>query len=142
MQNLANHTRYSKGFHYVILPLLFLGTIASLVNLWLQISMHDEIFTAILLALLFTCASVFVIQLRRFALKAQDRAIRAEENFRHYVLTHKLLDSKLAISQIIALRFAPDDEFVVLADRAARENLSPDEIKKAIRNWKADEHRA
>jgi hypothetical protein len=46
-----------------------------------------------------------------FALRAQDRAIRAEENLRHFILTGKPFDSRLRMSQIIALRFAPDDEF-------------------------------
>jgi len=45
------------------------------------------------------------------------------------------------MKQIIALRFAPDDEFVILADRAIKENLSPVEIKKEIKNWRADHHR-
>ena len=79
---------------------------------------------------------------RSFSLKAQDRAIRAEENLRHFVLTGKLLDKNLQIKQIIALRFAPDDEFIALAERAVKENLSNDDIKKAIKNWRADHHRA
>jgi hypothetical protein len=78
---------------------------------------------------------------RMFALKAQDRAIRAEENLRHYVLTGKLLDPKLTVRQVIGLRFAPDAEFVALAQRAAAENLSEDDIKKAVKNWKADTYR-
>jgi len=39
------------------------------------------------------------------------------------------------------LRFADDDEFVSLAEKAANENMKPDDIKKAIVNWKADHHR-
>jgi hypothetical protein len=46
------------------------------------------------------------------------------------------------MSQVIALRFAPDEELIILAKRAADENLSGTDIKKAIRNWKADFHRA
>ncbi len=83
----------------------------------------------------------FFIFARSFALKAQDRAIRAEESLRHYSLTGKLFDSKINISQILALRFAPDEEFLELTKRAAIENLSKDEIKKAIRNWKPDHNR-
>ena len=49
-----------------------------------------------------------------FAVGAQDRAIRAEENLRHFALTGKLLDKRLRKSQVIALRFADDDEFVLL----------------------------
>ena len=79
---------------------------------------------------------------RSFALKAQDRAIRAEENFRHYLATGKPLDSRLTMRQIIGLRFAGDDEFVALAKQAADENLSEKQIKMAIKNWKADNDRA
>ena len=76
-----------------------------------------------------------------FALKAQDRAIRAEENLRHFALTGKLLDPRLDMRQVIALRFASDAEFVALARRAAADTLTPDAIKQAIQNWRADTYR-
>ena len=79
--------------------------------------------------------------LRSFALKAQDRAIRAEENFRYYLLTNKPLPSALSMRQIVGLRFASDDEFVALAEKAAKENLTEEAIKKAIKNWKGDYYR-
>ena len=72
----------------------------------------------------------------------QDRAIRAEENLRHFAMTGKLLNPELKIGQIVALRFASDEEFVVLAMRALEENLSREDIKKAIKTWRADNHRA
>ena len=78
---------------------------------------------------------------RVFALKAQDRAIRAEENFRHFILTGKPLDKQLHISQVIALRFASDEEFPALAKKAAAEKLSQKQIKQAVQNWKADYYR-
>ena len=56
-------------------------------------------------------------------------------------LTGKLLDKRLRKSQVIALRFADDDEFIPLAEKAANENMKPGEIKKTIINWKADHHR-
>jgi len=58
------------------------------------------------------------------------------------VLTGKLLNPGLTMSQIVALRFASDLEFVELANRAVVENMSNDDIKKAIKNWKADNDRA
>jgi hypothetical protein len=78
---------------------------------------------------------------RAFALKAQDRAIRAEEQFRHFLLTGKPLDPRLRMSQIIALRFSSDQEFPSLAQKAAEANLSSKDIKTAIVNWRADEYR-
>ena len=84
---------------------------------------------------------VHVVSSVKFALKAQDRAIKAEENFRYYLLTGKALSSKLTMRQIIGLRFASDEEFVALADKAVKENLSEKEIKKSIKSWKADTYR-
>ena len=79
---------------------------------------------------------------RSFALKAQDRAIRAEENFRYFILTGKRLSQDISLSQIIALRFASDEEFVSLAAMAIEQNLKQDEIKRLIKNWRPDYHRA
>jgi hypothetical protein len=140
-QNFANHARFVKGYHFVLAVLLLIGTIASFINVGMQIYGHYDILSSILIALLFVCAMFIFLFMRQFPIKAQDRAIRAEENLRHFILTHKALDSRLTIPQVAALRFAPDDEFVVLADRAAKDNLSPMEIKKEIRNWKPDTHR-
>ena len=78
---------------------------------------------------------------RSFALKAQDRAIRAEENFRHYVLASKRLDPRVTTRQVVGLRFAADEEFVDLARKAVEESLSENEIKKAVKNWRADTYR-
>jgi hypothetical protein len=78
---------------------------------------------------------------RMFSLKAQDRAIRAEENLRHYVLTGKLLDPRLSVGQIVALRFAADQEFAALAARAAQESMPPDAIKRAVQHWRGDTYR-
>ena len=78
---------------------------------------------------------------RQFALKAQDRAIRAEENFRHFILTGKPLDSRLRVGQIVGLRFASDEEFPALAAKAAAEGIKGEEIKKLIKTWRGDHHR-
>lgn len=141
-QNYANHARYVKGFHLVLGSLLVIGTITSLVNVYQQWSAHYDMMEPILIAVLFICGLLLFWYSRQFAVTVQDRAIRAEENLRHFILKNKPLDSRITMAQVIALRFAPDDEFVVLAERAAKENLSKDEIKKAIKDWKADHHRA
>ena len=111
----------------------------SIVNL-----IHADAHTHYSAALILLISVVLIIiywYARRFALKAQDRAIRAEENFRHFILTGKPLDNRLRMSQIIALRFAPDDEFPSLAKKAVEEKLRSKEIKAAIQNWKADHNR-
>jgi hypothetical protein len=49
--------------------------------------------------------------------------------------------SKLSVKQIVALRFASDDELGSLLERAVRENLSPRDIKGSIRSWRPDLYR-
>lgn len=48
------------------------------------------------------------------------------------------LEEKLKLSQIIALRFARDEELLALIDKTMKENLSNKDIKKAIKKRKAD----
>jgi hypothetical protein len=141
-QNYSNHVRLVPGFHYVLAGILFLTLIGSLINLWKSWSDHERLYSAALIVVLTICCGFLFYYARTFPLKAQDRAIRAEENLRHFVLTGKLLDPRLVIGQVIALRFAPDDEFVALAKKAAEGNMPADAIKRAIKNWRADNHRA
>ena len=105
-------------------------------------SSDENFYDASLLAFGSLLLILTALYARSFALKAQDRAIIAEEKFRHYVLTGKVLDDKLTPRQIIGLRFASDAEFPGLAEKALSENLSEKEIKKSIKSWKADNYRA
>ena len=139
-QNYGNHSRYVTGYHKVLFVLLLAGLIGSGVNIYESLY-TSNIYSASLITLLFVCSAIIFAYVRLFPLKAQDRAIRAEENFRHYVLTGKLLSTDLRMEQIIALRFAPDEELPGLALRASNEKLKPKEIKKAIINWKSDYNR-
>ncbi|HXB43007.1 MAG TPA: DUF6526 family protein [Puia sp.] len=139
MQNYKNHRRLVPGFHIVTgLPILVL-LIGSIVNL--LHSGHRNLYSASLICLVAVILGLLFWWVRSFPLIAQDRAIRAEENLRHFALTGKLLDHRLQLSQVIALRFAPDEEFVNLAKKAADEGLNSAEIKKEIREWKGDYHR-
>jgi hypothetical protein len=128
-------------FHRVLFPLLVLTLIGSCVNLYLSWGDHHRFYSASLIVVLTFCVLILMFLCRIFALKAQDRAIRAEENLRHFVLTGQLLDPKLTIRQIVALRFASDDEFVALAKEAADKNLPADAIKQAVKKWRADTYR-
>lgn len=104
-------------------------------------SSEDNLYSASLLVLVSFILLFMFYFLRAFALKAQDRAIRAEEKLRYFILTGKPISSKITTRQIIGLRFASDDEFVALVEKAEKENLSEKEIKKEIKSWKADMYR-
>ena len=140
-QSYAKHTKIVPPFHYFLLPLIFLTLIGSLVNLYHSLGDHERIYNASLI----TSISVILLLLgffaRIFALGAQDRAIRAEENMRHYLLAGRPLDTRLTVKQIIGLRFASDSEFVDLARKAAERNMSPGDIKKSVKFWRPDHDR-
>ena|ERR1043166_5461799 len=139
-QNFKNHGRYIFLWHILTGLGVIAVVIGSIINL--SNSAKDNLYSASLLVVIALILASIFWYARAFALRAQDRAIRSEENFRHFVLTGKPLDSDLKMSQIIALRFAPDEEFPELAKKAANERLSQKIIKQSIKDWKADHHRA
>ena len=138
-QNFKNHAKMVPGFHYVGM-LSILALLGGSIN-YLCRATPDNKYLASLLTLTAFILAVLWIYIRTFPLKAQDRAIRADENLRYYVLTGKLLPASLSVGQIVALRFAPDAEFPALVEKAATNNLSGKEIKQSIQNWKADFYR-
>lgn len=138
-QNYKSHRRFVFTYHILTglaILALMIGSIRNLIY-----STEENLYSASLLVLVSFILLSLYIHSRNFALKAQDRAIRAEENLRHFALTGKLLDSRLGLSQIIALRFASDDEFPALAQKAVEHNWNGDAIKKEIKMWRGDFHR-
>jgi hypothetical protein len=140
-QNYSNHRRLVPLFHFVTGGLILISFIGSIRNLLQTINGEGDLYNASLIVVVVLILMLLFFFTRAFALKAQDRAIRAEENFRHFILTGKPLDGRLRLSQLIALRFASDAEFPALADRAVREDMRANDIKKAIVNWRGDYHR-
>jgi len=138
-QNYTNHKKYVFVYHVFGLLgvlILIIGSIMNLIN-----TAPENLYSASLIVLISFLLLLAFFFLRGFALKAQDRAIVAEEKFRYYLLTNKQLPSDLSVRQIVGLRFASDDEFPLLVERAVKENLSEEAIKKAIENWKGDYYR-
>jgi hypothetical protein len=140
-QSYSNHKRYIPLFHFVMLGLIICTLIGSAVNLIKSFGKEDVFYSSFLLFSVSILLLMGFFFFRTFAIRAQDRAIRAEENFRHFVLTGKPIDVRLHMQQITALRFAPDDEFIFLAKEAAERKMTSDEIKKSIKRWKGDYHR-
>jgi Family of unknown function (DUF6526) len=140
-QSYATHRRYVPLYHFVLSTLIAAGLGGALVNLSHSIEDPHRYYNAALIALVFLCLGLVFFYAREFALRAQDRAIRAEEALRHYVTTGQPLDARLSMRQVIGLRFAGDDEFAALARRAVEEELSPDAIKRAVKSWRADHDR-
>jgi Family of unknown function (DUF6526) len=98
------------------------------------------------LAIIFAILALFELGWisRAYIVKLQDRIIMLEEKVRAAELLPAGADAqlrKLDSKQIAALRFASDEEFGTLLERAARENLKPKDIKASIRTWRPDFHR-
>ena len=140
-QNYKNHIRLVPGHlaAYLLIALLIIGSIVKFYRSW--VTGFGGLLTPVLFLIVALALLSVTWYCRSFSLRAQDRAIRAEENLRYYAMTGKLLDSKLTLGQIIALRFAPNNELVHLVLKAVEENLSAKQIKEAIKNWKGDYHR-
>lgn len=140
-QSYKSHSQIVPMYHRVLFGLLLITLIGSVVNLTKSWGDSTRFYSASLIVMLTIELTIAALFARVFALKAQDRAIRAEEQLRHYVLTGKLLDPRLTVRQIVGLRFASNEEFVALAQRAADQSMTPDAIKRDVKQWRADTYR-
>jgi hypothetical protein len=138
-QSYSQHTRYHPAFHFVITPILFATVIVGLVEAIRHPNFHNIWMVVFFMAVLM---AAFVVRI--YSLKVQDRVIQLEERLRLGELVSASVRPQLAglsERQLIALRFASDQEAPALVDRTLAENLAPVDIKKAIRNWRADNWR-
>jgi hypothetical protein len=141
-QNLRTHTRYYPPFHFVIIPLLLLNLIFSIyitVHNW-PAYQHTHLWNIVMAIVFLLMAGIS----RESSLKAQDRVIRLEERLRLHALlpeADRAHIDELTTRQLIALRFASDDELPALAHQALTKNMEPKAIKQAIVNWRGDHHR-
>lgn len=141
-QNYKNHKKYYPPHHFIYLPILILLEIWGVYKIFNdQPDQLSWILFSIVIFLLFYLA----LMLRQhYALGLQNRLVRLEFKQRYFEIFGRRSDDiegKLTFDQIAALRFTYDDEFKELLYRAIHENISGDEIKKSIKNWRADLHR-
>lgn len=144
-QNYSNHTRWFPLFHFVVMPLLLVNFLCHLVRLFLAAPESGR------KILLFWVVLSFVLILMPFAarlqiLTVQNRVIRLEEKLRYKAVLSPELAAKaesLLLGQIIALRFASDAELSSLVERTlSGEFGTTKDIKKAVKDWRADHLRA
>lgn len=140
-QNYSNHKRLDPLYHFVFLLLLLGLWVCVVINLVRALDQQVNPLNAIILLLMVLIFTVFTGIIRPYPLNVQNRAIVTEEGLRHFILTGTRLDIRLTRPQIIALRFASDEEFPELCIRAVNEKLSNKDIKKAIVSWRADHFR-
>lgn len=144
MQNFKNHARYYPLHHFVITPLTLVFLIWSLNNLGVAIRIGEGVSMEIYHLIGAIILILLPVLSRIYALKNQDRIIRLEMRQRYFELTGKSFqetEKNLSLSQIIALRFAANEELLPLMERAVAEKLSAKEIKQSIQNWQEDKRR-
>ena len=139
-QTYANHTRWHPPFHFFALPVMLINFVWSIVECVRNPGWNQGWWIVVSAALV-----VLAFVARTNALKVQDRIIRLEEKLRfQQLLTADLARQagSLSIGQIIALRFASDEELEGLVREVLGGRLTKTaEIKKAIKNWRNDTFR-
>lgn len=139
-QNYRNHVRWFPPFHFVLAPLMAANLIYWAVRLYQEPGWDHAALVILGVSLIF-----LMLIARLFALKNQDRIIRLEESLRYSrLLTPELKEraGDLRLSQIIALRFASDEELPSLLERTLSGELKTQkDIKLAVKDWRADHHR-
>jgi hypothetical protein len=136
-QTLATHRRWIPMWHFFAIPVLVANVIVVATHFARDPQLINGWAVVVAIALL-----VGILLSRTMPLRAQDRIIRLEERSRLERLLPGDLRGRvgeLTPSQLVAIRFAPDDEIPDLTRRALSGELkSQGDIKRAIRNWRSD----
>jgi hypothetical protein len=139
-QTYDNHTRYHPPFHFFVLPVFALNVIFALVQL---IRLRDLDHVAWFVLAIGLVVLSFVARIS--ALRVQDRLIRLEERLRYQQVLPPALAQRagtLLPRQVVALRFASDEELAELAQQVLDGKLTEGkEIKRAVKHWRPDTFR-
>jgi hypothetical protein len=140
-QSFKNHARIIPGYHMVTFGLL---VIAAIWGLWRVAT--DFTVDRLLVFALSVATLLLFFYARVFALTVQDRVIRLEMRLRlAQVLPADLRGrvGELTPRQLVALRFASDEELPELTRTVLAENIHDGKrIKQMVRQWQADHLRA
>jgi len=136
-QNYSNHRRYFALYHFVLQPLLVANVIVQALRLYKSPGAYQAWMVVFAIAVI-----LLSLTARIMALKVQNRLVRLEERLRLEKILppqDQALISKLRTGQLIALRFASDEEVPDLVRKTvAGEFNTNTEIKKAIKTWRPD----
>ena len=140
-QSYATHRRFVPGYHFVTFGILVINLLWSLFRLFWPLG-DAPLFDRLLAVAVAFALPMIALYARTFPLKAQDRLIRLEERLRLEKLLPEDLKPRLGElrpGHLVALRFAGDAEVADLVRKVLAGDLkTQDEIKKAIRTWRAD----
>jgi hypothetical protein len=141
-QTYSNHVKWVPTYHFFVVPVMVLNFISSIVRLFhVGITWDSAVHLLTAAALL-----IFMFNARMFALKVQDRVIRLEERQRMAKLLPQDLQPRIeefTPAQLVALRFAGDDELPALARKVLNDKLTDvKSIKQMVQHWRPDNLRA
>ncbi|HEV7684782.1 MAG TPA: DUF6526 family protein [Pyrinomonadaceae bacterium] len=136
-QNFANHTRRHRPYLFFLAPVMVINFIWWVVTFIIAPSFESAWLIVVSVGLL-----VLTVLVRTNSLKVQDRVIRLEEKLRYQQLLSPATLQKtaaLTVGQIVALRFAGDEELEELVTATlAGKFAKPKDIKMAIKHWRSD----
>ncbi|MGB0065317.1 MAG: DUF6526 family protein [Terracidiphilus sp.] len=138
-QSFKKHGRLDPPYHFFLTWIFMANVIVAIVY-----AVRHFCFLSVWLVVLAVAAFVALFKLRLYPLKVQDRVIRLEERLRLQALAPAEWHSqiyRLTEDQLIALRFAADEEVVELAKQALEQKLTRRQIKERIKDWRADNWR-
>lgn len=138
-QDLKHHARLDPVFHYFLTWISLASTIIAIVY-----AVRQPGFYSIWMVVVAVAAFFALFRLRSYPLKVQDRVIRLEERLRLQALApvewHPRI-YQLSEDQLVALRFASNEEVVELASQALELHLNRKQIKERIQSWRPDHWR-
>jgi len=141
-QNYQNHRKFYPPHHFILLPILMILEAYGIYKIW--DNTENQLIWILFSLVIFLIFYLAFMTRQHYAIGLQNRIVRLEFRQRYFEIFNKRSDEvceKLSFGQIAALRFAYDEEFKELLDKALNEKISGDEIKKSIKNWRPDNER-
>lgn len=140
-QNYGNHRQLVPLFHFGV------GITFTAFFIWTAMRLRAGLTADNVMPFVLALGLVFLfLSARGMVMRVQDRLIRLEMQLRLQQVLPQDLRARcpeLTIDQLVALRFAGDDEIAELMREVLAGKLgSRNEIKKRIRNWQGDYLRA
>jgi uncharacterized protein DUF6526 len=138
-QSFKNHARFDPPYHFVLTTVLAVNLFIVCCFAFKNLNWFTEWLVVLSIAMFIPFS-----KLRTYPLKLQDRIIRLEERLRLQALAPAEWHAQiyhLNEDQLIALRFASDDEVVELAKQALEQKLDRKQIKERIKTWRPDNWR-
>jgi hypothetical protein len=141
-QSYKNHSRFDPPMHFFVFPVMMINLgVAIYIAIHFR---HEYPYLGHWSIIVSLALLVLAVKGRFNDLKLQDRIIRLEERLRLARLCPAddvIHINDLTVRQLVALRFASDEEVAALAHRALTQELENKTIKQAITSWRADHHR-